>query len=431
MAVAAGTLYTAAARVWTGALAVAVTALLARALGPEGRGTYAALVLFSTIGALVGSVGLDHAAASLSAQRLSVALAAVRRGGAAAAFSALLLVLASLIWTLLGLPTPFGAVRPAFALAALGIPVGVMGLVYGGALRGLNQLRTWNLGLMVEPAILAAALAALWLTGAATVTTALCAWLGAQLVRVGFLGWRLHWGFPHRSTAAAAGWSFVGFGLKVWVSQIVGMLNTRLDYFILLSVAGAAQLGQYSTAVPVAEITTLGAAGLASAVLPRFAVLDRQESALLAFRAIRLALWSALVIGSGLAILVPLVTPLLFGPAFQAAVRPALILLPGYLLWSSVHVTTVYFIGAAHRPLINLWIALLATMIDIPLAYLLGSRHGAAGAALGSTIAYGTAAVVNGFVFVRVSRSSIRQLATGLDQDMAAVRGLLGRQLSP
>jgi len=160
-------------------------------------------------------------------------------------------------------------------------------------------------------------------------------------------------------------------------------------------------------------------------------VLDRQESAPLAFRAIRLALWSALVIGSGLAILVPLVTPLLFGPAFQAAVRPALILLPGYLLWSSVHVTTVYFIGAAHRPLINLWIALLATMIDIPLAYLLGSRHGAAGAALGSTIAYGTAAVVNGFVFVRVSRSSIRQLATGLDQDMAAVRGLLGRQLSP
>ena len=57
----------------------------------------------------VRSLFLDHAAASLSAQRLSVALAAVRRGGAAAAFSALVLVLASLIWTSLGLPTPFGA----------------------------------------------------------------------------------------------------------------------------------------------------------------------------------------------------------------------------------------------------------------------------------------------------------------------------------
>jgi Na+-driven multidrug efflux pump len=94
-------------------------------------------------------------------------------------------------------------------------------------------------------------------------------------------------------------------------------------------------------------------------------------------------------------------------------------------LWSSVHITTAYFIGSVHRPLINLWIALLATLIDIPLAYVLGSRYGAVGAAIASSLAYGTAAAVNCLAFLRLSGSSLRSVVAGVGEDLCFVRDWL------
>jgi len=429
-AVTAGAIYSGLARLWIGAAALVSNALLARLLGPAGRGVYAALVLFASLGALLASVGLDHAAASLTAQRPSVARQAVRWGATAAAFVTLLLLAVGFAWIALGLPTPFGATRAAFIVASVAIPLGTAGLVYGGALRGLDQLRTWNVGLMLEPCVFVVGLAALLVTRSGTVAAALAVWLLAQLVRLGFFVYR-----THRSLTAGAGGpepALASFGLKIWITQIVGTLNTRLDYFILLAVAGAAELGQYATAVPLAEVMTLGAAAIASAVLPKFAVLDREAARKLAHRALRFATYSAVLIGGGLAVAVPLVSTAVFGRAFHGIVNPTLVLMPGFLLWSSVYITTAYFNGNVRRPFVNLWIALLATVIDVPLAYLLGARYGAVGAGIASTFSYGTAAIVNFVVFLRLSGSSFGNPVRGVVQDILFVHGLfrkaLGRQ---
>src|SRR5207247_9436956 len=118
------------------------------------------------------------------------------------------------------------------------------------------------------------------------------------------------------------------FSLKHWITQIVRTLYTRLDYFSLLAVVGAAALGQYATAVPLAEVMTLGAAAIASAVLPTFAVLDREAATKLAHRALRFATYSAVLIGGGLAVAVPLVSTAVFGRAFHGIVHQTLVLMP-------------------------------------------------------------------------------------------------------
>jgi O-antigen/teichoic acid export membrane protein len=408
---------------------LAVNALLARLLGPAGRGTYAALVLFATLGALLANMGLDHAAASLTAQRLSVARSAVRQGGLAALAVTAALLLAALIWSGLHLPIPFGAPPGAFVLAAVGVPVAIVGLVYAGALRGLGQLRTWNLGLMVEAAIMVIGMAGLLMLRVPAVAAALVVWLASQTVRIGVFVRHLHWSLPPSPALPRLGASFVRFGLQVWVSQVIGTLNIRLDFFVVLAVAGAAQLGLYSTAVPVAELVTLGAAAMASAVLPRFAVLDREGSRTVALRAIRFAVYGAVLVGGGLAVGVAVATQAVFGPAFAGVAVPTLILIPGYLVWSTVHITTVYFIGALQRPLINLWIALLSASIDIPLAYVMASRYGAVGAAGASSIAYAVSALVNGLVFLRLSQASLREVVAGGAGDVTLLRQRLAGSL--
>ena len=150
---------------------------------------------------------------------------------------------------------------------------------------------------------------------------------------------------------------------------------------------------------------------------------------MLARRAIRFATYCALAVGSGLALIVPAVATAVFGRSFRDIVTPTLILLPGYVCWSSVYITTVYVMGSLHRPLINLWIALLATVIDIPLAYFLGTRYGAVGAALASTASYGTAAAVNCVTFLRLSGSSLRSVVAAVGEDVRFVRSLVKTRL--
>jgi stage V sporulation protein B len=428
--VTAGVMYSVLARVLYGAASLVANALLARLLGPHGRGLYAALVLFATLGTLVLSLGLDQAAASLIAQRPSVARQAMRRGKAAAGIATLLLLVAGGIWAAFRWSALFGAPRLAFLLAVLGIPLGILGMVYGGALRGLNQIRTWNVGLLLEPCILIAGLPILLWTGRAFVTEAVALWLAAQVARLGFFAYRLHAGLPREPDGASEERPFVLFGLKIWVSQIVGTLNTRLDYFILLTVAGAAELGQYSTAVPIAEVITLGGAAIGTAVLPKFALLGKEASTALAQRAIRFATYAAVLLGVAVACVVPAASTVIFGAAFQDIVGPTWKLIPSYVFWSSAYVTTVYFIGSHQKPLINLWIALLATVIDVPLAYILGSTYGADGAAIASSASYAVAAVVNCVIFLRLSHSTLGDLLAGTGDDFRLAWALVRKTLS-
>jgi O-antigen/teichoic acid export membrane protein len=377
------------------------------------------------LGALVGSFGLDLAAASLVAQRLSVARWVTRRGTLLAAVIAVVTAAGTVAWLASGQAVPFGVPAAAFALAAAGIPVGILGLVYGGALRGLGQILTWNAGIVIEVLVVVAALAALLATHSATVTAAIAVWLGAQIIRIGYWALRLHVSLPPSGAAPDPHTSMAVFGLQNWGAQLVGTLNIRVNYFVLFQVAGAAEVGQYSTAVPLAEAVVMGPASIATATLPRFAVSDREECRRLAFRSIRFALYSALLTATVLLVALPVAVTIIFGARFRDAIAPALVLLPGYVLWSSVHITTVYFQGSAKRPLINLWVAMLATAVDIPLALWLGSVAGATGAALASTVAYATAAALNMVVFLRVSGGRWSDLLSGASGDWPVVRGTL------
>jgi O-antigen/teichoic acid export membrane protein len=175
------------------------------------------------------------------------------------------------------------------------------------------------------------------------------------------------------------------YGLKIHLQTIASLFLFRIDLLIVKYFRGSTEAGVYSVASQMALLLMLLPAVISTLLFPRIAAEQDQRGAL-ACKVTRHATLVMFVICL-LAIPAIYLLPLLYGPAFSAAIEQALILLPGVFLISIAGVLAQHFSGTGlPLPLPLFWIA--ALVLNTVANFLIVPVHGAQGAAITSSISY-------------------------------------------
>jgi O-antigen/teichoic acid export membrane protein len=352
--------------------------ILARTLGPDGRGLFAAVVVPIGLAPFVAQLGLGAYAVRAAARGVPL-------GTIIGSVGALLLVLSGVV--ALAAPGIAGLLadgRPvverylSVGLWLLALPL--LGNLLLDLLWGRERWRDLVVFRSLNHVLYLAGIVALAVLGALTLDRALLvAILVGPLAALPLLA--VVRARPRLDAKVVR--SALSFGVRAWPGTLAGLTNTRLDQVIMVPLAGARQLGLYAVAVTLTTLPGMLAGPIGQMVFPRLAVTDGRGIA----RYVRTAMALVAIVSLLGAALCPVVIPVVFGSAFAGAVPPALVLFAGAVpLAGSVLMNQGLL--AIGRPGLTSIGELVAAALTVALLVLLLPALGAMGAAVTSVAAY-------------------------------------------
>jgi O-antigen/teichoic acid export membrane protein len=371
--------------------------VVARSLGPNGKGIVATLSYFIALLGPLSTLGLGDASIIQLGQRRVVLREAVSAMLGFLPLFSITGAMALLGISFLQFRSDWESVRAAAIVAAVAVPILASARLFAAVadsqrqivftsavhvlISAVTALSTLLLVFVFRLEILGATLALL--LGSA-------AGLMALVLLLKRLGVRFRPRWQPRYLVPA-----LRLGVPIQVSHLLAALSTRIDLVILYLLAGKAAAGHYSVALTLGLLVTFAPYALSVASFPPLASLDDRQARSLTTRLSRITAAAALVSGLILLLLIPIVTPLLYGPGFKPSVAPALILLMGGVLSSEQWVLSRI---AAARGNVGLFVRSYVTSLLIMVAFdfLLIPAYGTIGAAWASIIgsAAGMALVV-------------------------------------
>lgn len=382
-------------------------AIIARWLGPEGKGAYtlATLVPFMLGLFLSGGLGLANvyfagsqriAVPQLTANAVAYAILAT----AAAATVVILLVASGLLGRWLpGVPIPI------IILASFGLPFSLLNGLLLNILQGLRRIREVNIANLAQSLLtvtatvvfvillgwgLAGAVVATWIGAGAALTTA-----------VHFLR-REGGDFLPRWNASVLR-PTVSYGLRGHIGNIFQFLNYRLDTFIVNFYLGPTGVGFYGSAVSLGELLWQFPNAVGFVIFPKSSASRPEEMNRITPRILKITLGITALSAAALALVGPFLINLIYGSAFAPSYLPLLALLPGIVLMGGGKVLANEIAGRGylHYNSINAGLSLILTLIfDLTLI----PRYGVVGAAAASSLAYSAFFLVALVFYLRVSR---------------------------
>lgn len=384
--------------------------IVARALGPEGKGIVAAALVWPQISAWVLLLGLNTA----SSVRVSESRASLHYClGNAVLYSLSVGVVGTTVGVLL-LPAVLDHLGPGAAESARitvsVIPLVMLGEVVAGINLGLGRTRQYNAARIVSGLSMLVASIVLTSVGLGTpqsLTSAGCLAAVAGLI-VGAIG------LPWRSVVVAVNGlrADVMYGIRVFLTGLLGLINLRLDLLLISAFLGASEIGFYSIAtsamLPIALISTTAA----TLILPSIGKARGQRAgesladvSLIRRTALRYSLITVAVAAS-LAAALPVALPLVFGQEFEPAVTMAWILLPGFIAQGYATIVDAGMVGM-RKP----WVGNLSqgagVLVTASLLPILLPAYQATGAAIVSSVAYTVSACVALVASSRIYRAGL------------------------
>lgn len=416
--------YLVGSQVLASALTLVTGILVARALGPAGKGYYDIIVGSATL--LATLVGLSLGSGLFYyASRGPVGRGILARTTAAVILQAAIVAgvlwmgrdLAPIRWLL-----PGAAALPAALLVALML-LALQGQQYAqGLIKGRGYFRTFALSELLGRGGALLGVVALVAVGshapAAFVLSVAVATLGAVLLLGAVLG--------RHATTDAGGAPFgnmLRYSLPLFLGNLVQLLNYRVDIYFVKQQLGLGAVGTYTVAVWLAQVVWLVPNALAALVLRAVAREDAGAVVFARTAAVnRMCLALSAIAGIGLALVGATGMTTIFGREFAASVRPLLLLMPGVVLFSSTIILSAYLNGVRRQALTS-WVACGSLLVTVAGNLALIPRLGIAGAALTSTLSYLVSSALTVVLILRVvpgARAST--LVIPQAEDLASVR---------
>ncbi len=303
--------------------------MIARAVGPTGRGLYAYPVALLGLVMALAHLGLEFAQLHLAAHGKDLR----HMWADATLFS----VFAGAVgWIgIAGVVLINPRVADGLPLSWIAIPMGLvplllMSLYWANLLQldGRLVAATWASWFGV--ALQAIAIAVLFFAHELTPFRVLLlqwltngsAWLLLFLAcrRAGLVNLRIDPALLRRSLA---------FGVKAYVGQIFFYLVLRMDQVLVAQYAGYRQLGLYALATTIAELLWLLTDPLAGALMPHMVRARAGDDRRLSFSTARVSMCILTIAAVSVWLLAPLAIPVVYGPGFAGAVPALRLLLPG------------------------------------------------------------------------------------------------------
>jgi O-antigen/teichoic acid export membrane protein len=398
-----------AANVVMGLAAFVTGPLLARALGADGRGDLAAVLVPLGLLPFVLSFGVAAYSSRETARGHSV-------GEIIGSLGLPLVVVGALAATLAvpvadALAEGRETVRVCLIVCFAASPVLLVSWLLYSCLVGLERWRAVIATRLIPVVLSLVATVGLYVTGHLTVATAAAtALVGALLAVVPALSLFGRGSWPRfRLATAREGFAF---GLKNWVGSLAAIANTRLDQVVMITVVPPRELGLYAVSVTLAGACHY----LVTAITPPLLTRVSAGEVELLPRVLRVTLALTVALDVVIAAVTPVLLPGLFGPEFADAIDMALVLLAASVPYvgASVLNTGLIAVGAPLTASIGEALAIVLTVLG--LAVLLVPLGGL-GAAIVSLVAYSASFVFQLAMFRRRMSVPLRAylLPTGAD----------------
>ncbi|OGO03258.1 MAG: hypothetical protein A2Y72_00995 [Chloroflexi bacterium RBG_13_53_26] len=422
------TLITFSAQIMAVIFVAATVIIIARMLGPSGKGVYSLVVLIPSILVLVGNLGIGIANTYFGGKKKYEWPEIVSNSLISALVLGTSLALAFLAYFFICRPSFLGDVGSSYVfLAALILPLGLLKIYFSFILLGQNRIKGYNLVELTQGSTLLALVVLLvWILHGG-VFHAVLAYTGAVAMAavVSML-------LVHKVTRITCVFhprlfkDSVKFGVKGYLSNVTLFLNYRLDMLLIAILLNATSVGYYSVAVAIVETLWYFPAAVGTVVFARTPRLTTEESNRMTPIICRNTFFVTVLAGLALFVFGRYIITLFFGSSFLPALEPMWILLPGIAALSISKVLGNELNGRG-KPFINTIASGISLVVNIPLNLLLIPKMGISGAALASTISYTVITVVTLLAFVRISRGRVFDTVVIKSQDLGAYGHLLSR----
>ncbi|MDA0163866.1 oligosaccharide flippase family protein [Solirubrobacter ginsenosidimutans] len=392
--------------------------LLARALGPQGRGDLAAILVPLGLAPVLLSLALPYYANRETARGRPV-------NEVLGSVGAVMLVL-GLIGAAFAVPAATAlaegreTVRVCLIVAFLGLPVWMLGILLMSCLQGLERWNRWLVARTIAFGVPFAAIVVLFAVGRLTVATAAAATMVAGVLVIAPAASLLaERGRPVFDAAVAR--EGIVMGLKTWLGGLAYTANVRLDQLVMITAVSSRELGLYAVAASLAGAST----AFTSAVTPPLLTRTAAGQTILP-QTLRITLLTTTAISIAIAAVTPILLRVLFGPEFGAATLMTFILLA-----AAIPLAGGAVIGAALQgdgaPAVPSLAEGLALVITVGGLWLTLGPLGAVGAAIVSLVAYSASFVFQLVAARRRWPASLRQYLVPSREDLQWAWELSGR----
>jgi O-antigen/teichoic acid export membrane protein len=378
--------------------------VLARTLGPEGRGLFALALLMPEWAKNFGLLGFEQANAVYAGLEVERRRALVWQSAILAVTLGGVIAVVGVCFLWFGAPGfPALAQGPMwlFVLPLLAVPGGLLLSYWLEILRGMNRIVALNVvevWTKVTSILLILALV-VWLdlgvagaVWADVLGTASSVVLLVVLLRsVGVLGRPALDPSLLKRTAR--------FALPAYGGTAAAFVNYRANELIIAALLAPAQLGFYVMAVGLAERLWILTGAVANALLPHLTTSKNRDPALPAAIARHVMVWTGAACLIVFLVADPLVR-LLFSDAFAEVAAPLRWLLPGIFMLSVGKVLVAELL-AREKPSYASWATGVAAAVNVAGNVLLVPRLGITGSAIASSVSYSLLSVIVTWCYLR------------------------------
>lgn len=200
------------------------------------------------------------------------------------------------------------------------------------------------------------------------------------------------------------------YGIKAHAGNILTFFNYRFDIFLVNAFLNPLSVGYYSISVGIAERLWLISQSASTVLFPRVASeKDEKRRKELTPIVSRNVLLVTIIGAIFICFLSRWVILLLYSKVYLPSVRPLQILLPGIIALSIARVLASDIAGRG-RPMLNTYMAAVSVAVNIGFNILWIPRLGIEGAALASTISYIILLIEELLIYSRISKNSIAKI---------------------
>ncbi|MDD5638553.1 MAG: flippase [Candidatus Pacebacteria bacterium] len=407
------TLITVITRVLQLILGIGTSVIIARVLGPEGKGVYSLALLLPTLLITFTNLGIGPASVFYLGKKKYSSKEVL---GANIIFSGLISIFALMVGLIIVFFFPeklFPGVPQEYLLLALSlIPLQVLLTFVVDVLLGLQKIKKYNF-IQLIPTFIYLILIAVFLLGfhfgvkAAIIAEVLSLFVGCIIL---FINTKKETGGIVFSFTKEIRKDFFSYGIKAYFGNIFSFIHYRIDQFMLNIFLNPTAVGVYSIAVGISEKIWLVSQSASTVLFPRVSS-ETDAKRLKEFTPMvcRNILWITVLLSLFLCLIAPWLIVLLYSDQYLESILPFRILLIGAVALAGSKILANDFAGRG-KPMINTYISIASVVLNIILNILWIPKFGIIGAAWATAISYSVIFLINIFVYAKISDNKIKDI---------------------
>lgn len=390
-----------ASRVFLIGVGLVTSVMVARALGPEGRGYYAVAVTISAIGIQIGNLGL-HAANTYYLSQDQNLLSSLLGNSLVTSFiiGGGIALIAWVIFKILPQIAPINGTLQTLAL--VWIPFGLAYLLSQNILLGKMDVRSYNIIEIFAKVLGVALIGSLVLMKYISVEAFYLMALVSLIVSLVWLLWRLinhHRSIPIPSLTLFK--NTIRYGMRAYIAALFAYLVLKIDLLMVKEILGPNQAGQYSIAVSMAEMIYLLPVTVGTILFPKLSSLvgNREKWEFTKKTTLVIGIVMTAISISAILLAKPIVL-FLFEDVFLPSIPAFIWLMPAIVILSINTILMNYFASMGMPP-ITIYSTGIAAFINILLNIKLIPVYGIVGSSIASIFSYSFMLIVS-LLYIRI-----------------------------